>query len=132
VRAARRIRVGGSSGPRCGRRRERRAHLDPAAAAVHRANLFVPHAARRAAEFFARAERHRKKPWRMIAALGPALALEYLAGTLDLDTACRQISRSAGAKIRPVLLDDAAAAIDVDKASDLDLAEKILAGDGGV
>jgi len=97
------------------------------------ANLFAfQHArARRAAEFFARAERHRKKPWRMAAALGPALVIEYLAGTLDLEHACKQISRSAGASIRPVLIDDAAAAIDVDKAADLELAERILAGEGG-
>jgi GTP:adenosylcobinamide-phosphate guanylyltransferase len=97
------------------------------------ANLFAfQHArARNAATFFARAERHRKKPWRMVASLGPTLALEYLAGTLDLESACRQVSRSAGAVIRPVLLDDAAAAIDVDKAADLALAEKILAESSG-
>jgi GTP:adenosylcobinamide-phosphate guanylyltransferase len=97
------------------------------------ANLFAfQHArARRAAQFFARAERHRKKPWRMVAALGPTLAVEYLAGTLTLDSGCRQISKSAGAAIRPVLLEEAAAAIDVDKAADLELAEKILAGGGG-
>jgi GTP:adenosylcobinamide-phosphate guanylyltransferase len=95
------------------------------------ANLFAFQHARacRAAAFFARAERHRKKPWRMVAALGPTLALEYLAGTLDLESACAQVSRSAGAKIRPVLLEDAAAAIDIDKAADLALAEKILAGE---
>jgi CTP:molybdopterin cytidylyltransferase MocA len=98
------------------------------------ANLFTLQSvrARNAAEFFARAERHRKKPWRMAAALGPTLAIEYLAGTLDLEGACKQISRACKAKIRPVRLDDAAAAIDVDKAADLALAEKILAGDGGV
>src|SRR5262249_13125057 len=98
------------------------------------ANLFALQnaRARSAANFFARAERHRKKPWRMAAALGPTLAIEYLAGTLDLEGACRQISRSAKAKIRPVLLEEPAAAIDVDKAADLDLAEKILAGDGGI
>ena len=95
------------------------------------ANLFAfQHArAKNAAAFFARAERHRKKPWRMVAALGPTLAIEYLAGTLDLESACKQVSRSAGATIRPVLLDDAVAAIDVDKAADLALAEKILAGE---
>ena len=98
------------------------------------ANLFAfqhPRA-REAAAFFARAERHRKKPWRMIASIGPTLAIEYLAGTLDLESACRQVSRSAGAVIRPVLLEDAAAAIDVDKAADLALAEKILAGESSV
>jgi GTP:adenosylcobinamide-phosphate guanylyltransferase len=96
------------------------------------ANLFAfQHArAKSAASFFARAERHRKKPWRMVAALGPTLAIEYLAGSLDLEGAFKQISRSAGAKIRPVLLEEAAAAIDVDKAADLELAEKILAGGG--
>ena len=96
------------------------------------ANLFAfqhPRA-RGAATFFARAERHRKRPWRMVAALGPTLAIEYLAGRLDLDSACTQISRSAGAKIRPVLLEEAAAAIDVDKAADLALAEKIIAAGG--
>ncbi len=95
------------------------------------ANLFAfQHAlAKNAVAFFARAERHRKKPWRMVAALGPTLAIEYLAGALDLESACKQISRSAGATIRPVLLDDAAAAIDIDKAADLALAEKILAGE---
>jgi GTP:adenosylcobinamide-phosphate guanylyltransferase len=98
------------------------------------ANLFALQSARakNAAAFFARAERHRKKPWRMAAALGPTLAIEYLAGTLDLDSACAQISRAAKARIRPVLLEEAAAAIDVDKASDLELAEKILAGDNGI
>jgi len=95
------------------------------------ANLFAfQHArARNAATFFARAERHRKKPWRMIAALGPTLAIEYLAGTLDLEAAFKQVSRAAGAVIRPVLLVEAVAAIDVDKAADLALAEKILAGE---
>jgi len=97
------------------------------------ANLFaLQHArARSVAEFFARAERHRKKPWRMVAALGPTLAIEYLAGTLDLEGGFKQLSRSVGAKIRPVLIEEAAAAIDVDKAADLALAEKILAGEGG-
>jgi 2-phospho-L-lactate guanylyltransferase (CobY/MobA/RfbA family) len=96
------------------------------------ANLFALQNARAksAAAFFARAERHRKKPWRMIAAIGPTLAIEYLAGTLDLESACKQVSRSAGAEIRTVLLEEAAAAIDVDKAADLALAEKILAGEG--
>ena len=98
------------------------------------ANLFAfQHArARHAAEFFARAERHRKKPWRMVAALGPTLAIEYLTGTLDLEAGCRQISKSVGATIRPVVLEEAVAAIDIDKAADLALAEKILAGESSV
>jgi GTP:adenosylcobinamide-phosphate guanylyltransferase len=96
------------------------------------ANLFAFQGARgrRAADFFARAERHRKRPWRMLAAIGPTLGVEYLAGRLDLDTASRHISRSTGATVRPVRLDDAVAALDVDKPADLALAERILAGEG--
>jgi hypothetical protein len=53
--------------------------------------------------------------------------VEFLAGRLDLDDACERISRGAGAAIRAVRLEEAAAAIDVDKPADLALAEKILA-----
>jgi len=93
------------------------------------ANLFafLDPRGRRVAEFFARAERHRKKPWRMVAALGPSIGLEYLAGTLDLDGAARHLSRSTKASVRPVALTDGALAIDVDKAADLVIAEHYLA-----
>ncbi len=95
------------------------------------ANLFAFHGARgrRAADFFAHAERHRKKPWRMLAAIGPRLGVEYLAGRLDLDAAARHISKTTGATVRPVRLDDAVAALDIDKPADLAMAERILAGD---
>jgi GTP:adenosylcobinamide-phosphate guanylyltransferase len=96
------------------------------------ANLFAfqtPRAAR-AAEFFARAERHRKRPWRMLAALGPGLGLGYLAGTLDLDAVFAHVSRRVDATLRPVCIDDPRAAIDIDKPADLALAEEILAKPG--
>jgi GTP:adenosylcobinamide-phosphate guanylyltransferase len=96
------------------------------------ANLFAFQNQRghRAAEFFARAERHRKRPWRMLAAIGPTLGVEYLAGRLDLDTAARHISRSTGARVRPLCLEEAVAALDVDKPEDLALAERLLAEAG--
>jgi 2-phospho-L-lactate guanylyltransferase (CobY/MobA/RfbA family) len=108
-----------------------RTWLDLRCGAYTGANLFAFHGARgrSAAEFFARAERHRKKPWRMLAAIGPKLGIEYLAGRLDLDAASRHISRSTGATVRPVRLDDAVAALDIDKPADLAMAERILAGD---
>jgi GTP:adenosylcobinamide-phosphate guanylyltransferase len=94
------------------------------------ANLFafLHPRGRRAAEFFARAERYRKRPWRMVTALGPSLGIEYLAGTLDLESACRHLSRSTKSSVRAVKLTDGALAIDVDKAADLVLAEQYLAG----
>lgn len=97
------------------------------------ANLFAlrREAALRAVAFFARAERHRKTPWRLVGALGAGLLLGYATGTLGLDTAFARLSRRAGASLRPVVLDDAEAAIDVDRERDVALAEAILAARGG-
>jgi hypothetical protein len=92
--------------------RERRAHVDPAALRLVHGRQPVrtsrTRARRTPRQFFARAERHRKKPWRMVAALGPTLAIEYLAGTLDLESACSRSRSSAGADDPPVLLEEAA------------------------
>ena len=62
----------------------------------------------RAVAFFARAERHRKTPWRLVGALGPALLMGYATGTLGLDAAFTRLSRRTGASLRAVVLDDAA------------------------
>lgn len=96
------------------------------------ANLFALRraAALRAVAFFARAEQHRKTPWRLVGALGPGLLLGYAAGTLDLASAFARLSRRAGTSLRAVVLDDAEAAIDVDRERDLALAEAILAARG--
>jgi 2-phospho-L-lactate guanylyltransferase (CobY/MobA/RfbA family) len=92
------------------------------------ANLFAFRSAgaQRAAGFFARAESQRKKPWKLLAALAPGLGAAYLTGRLDLERAFAEVSRRAGARLAPVRLDDAEAAIDVDKPSDLATAEAIL------
>jgi hypothetical protein len=71
-------------------------------------------------------ERHRKRPWRLIAAIGPLTLLRFLLGLLDLRDAERLLSRRTGAAIRIVEMPFAEAAIDVDKPADLVLAEKIL------
>ena len=108
--------------------REQRTWVRLRGGAYTGANLFAFRTAnaRRAAEFFARAERQRKKPWKLLAAFAPGLGLAYLTGRLDLDRAFAEASRRAGARLAPVAIDDAEAAIDVDKASDLELAEAIL------
>ncbi len=73
-----------------------------------------------------RAERHRKRPWRLVSAVGPGALLQFLLRRLDLDAAFAHLSRAAGAVVRPVALPFAEAAIDVDGASDLELATQIL------
>jgi CTP:molybdopterin cytidylyltransferase MocA len=82
--------------------------------------------AEKAAVFWAEMERHRKRPWRLIAAIGPLTLLRFLLGILDLRDAERLLSRRTGAAIRIVEMPFAEAAIDVDKPADLVLAEKIL------
>jgi len=93
------------------------------------ANLFCfrTDRARRAATFWVRAERHRKRPWRLVSAFGPGSLLLFLLRRLDLDAAFERVSRAMGALVRPVQLPFPEAAIDVDRASDLTLAERILA-----
>lgn len=92
------------------------------------ANLFAFRTprAQRALDLFARAERHRKRPWRLVGAIGPGLLAAYLAGRLDLDTALARASQRIGAEIRAVAMPVAEAAIDVDRESDLALASSIL------
>jgi len=93
------------------------------------ANLFVFRSAagRRAAEFWMRAERHRKQPWRLAFAIGPGALLRFALGRLDLAGAFAYLSRSVGCRVAPLALPFAEAAIDVDRPSDLALAEKVLA-----
>ncbi len=93
------------------------------------ANLFVfrTPAARRAAEFWMRAERHRKRPWRLVSAIGPAALLRFALRRLDLSGALAYLSRTVGCRVEALVLPFAEAAIDVDRPSDLELAEQILA-----
>ena len=80
-----------------------------------------------AAEFYARAEQFRKRPWRLVAAIGPGLLVRYALGRLDLDTALAGVSDRIGARVGAVSMPIAEAAIDVDREGDLHLADAILA-----
>jgi GTP:adenosylcobinamide-phosphate guanylyltransferase len=68
----------------------------------------------------------RKKPWRLVAAFGPVAILRFALGWIDLQSAFAIVSRRLGVNAKPVLMPFAEAAIDVDKPSDLELAEQIL------
>lgn len=106
----------------------RRTYLRLRGGAWSGANLFAFRTprARKAAEFYVRAERLRKQPWRVLGALGPGLLIGYALGLLDLDAGLDRISRAIGARIGAVRMPQAEAAIDVDREGDLVLAERIL------
>jgi CTP:molybdopterin cytidylyltransferase MocA len=91
-------------------------------------NLFAFRTSRseRAASFWAEMERHRKRPWRLVAAIGPLTLLRFALGLVDLGGAGRLLSRRVGVTARLVEMPFAEAAIDVDKPADLVLAESIL------
>lgn len=99
-------------------------------------NLFAfrTPASARAAAYWARMEQHRKRPLRLIAAIGPLTLLRFLLGRLDIGGVERLLSRRSGARLRIVEMPFAEAAIDVDKPADLDLVERIFrtrTGGGG-
>ncbi len=97
------------------------------------ANLFYLRsaAALSAIDFWRRVERERKKPWRIAKAFGPGLLAAYLLRLLTLKGALRRISRQLGCPAAPVVLEEAEAAVDVDKPADLELVEAILSRSGG-
>ena len=93
------------------------------------ANLFAlaTPAAHAALDFWAKAERDRKKALKMLTFFGPMIFLRAVTRTISLDTAAEKVGRALGLAIRPVRLPFAEAAIDVDKPSDLALVERIVA-----
>jgi GTP:adenosylcobinamide-phosphate guanylyltransferase len=91
-------------------------------------NLFLARtpAVAKVATFWSDMERHRKRPWRLVAAIGPLTFLRFLLGLLDLEAATRRLSAIVGARVCAVEMPFAEAAIDVDKPADLALAEEII------
>lgn len=77
--------------------------------------------------FWKEAEQDRKRPWRIAWRFGPFTALRLLLGKPDANTAFRMISRRLGARVHPVIMPFAEAAIDVDSEADLSLVRAILA-----
>ena len=72
-------------------------------------------------------EQDRKKGWKLLWQLGPALFLGAMLRLMTLDGVMTRIGRRLGVSIRPVVMADPLAAVDVDKQADLDLVEKLLA-----
>ena len=73
-------------------------------------------------------ERDRKKGWRVLAALGPALLMGAFLRLRTLQQSLNSIGRKLGMSIRAVEMSNPLAAIDVDKREDQQLVESIIAG----
>lgn len=95
-------------------------------------NLFLATTsrARRVVDFWQRMERYRKRPLRLVAAVGVAPLLQFMIGRLSIEQALHHLSTHIDAEIGMVEMPFAEAAIDVDKPTDLDLAEAILKARG--
>jgi hypothetical protein len=93
------------------------------------ANLFVLRSAkvRPAILLWRTIEQDRKKAGKMLWSLGPRLFLKILLRRLTIDEVLHKISVRLGVSIRAVRLSQATAAIDVDKQSDHEQVEAILA-----
>lgn len=70
-------------------------------------------------------EAARKRPLTLLRRLGFTYALRYRLGWLRLDAALGRLGRMSATRIRPVILGDGRAAIDVDKPADLILVRQI-------
>ena len=94
------------------------------------ANLFAlgsPEAAR-AIELWRSVEQDRKKGWRVLLALGPALLLGAALRLRTIDQSVAAMGRRLGMTARVVVLGNPLACVDVDKPVDHALVEAILAG----
>lgn len=94
------------------------------------ANLFAlgtPEAAK-AISLWRSVEQDRKKGWRMIAALGPAVLAGAVLRIRTLDQTLASVGKRLGLTVRKVEMADPLAAVDVDKASDHQLVTAILKG----
>lgn len=76
--------------------------------------------------FWQGAEQDRKKPWRIAWRFGPLTALRILMARSGPEAVFAMLSRRLGARVSPVILPFAEAAIDVDKPADLALVRDIL------
>ena len=91
-------------------------------------NLFLLRgpSARAAVTEWTQVEADRKRPWRIVARLGPGLLLRYLSGQLTLADALHRFGGRVGCRIALVPAADGLAAVDVDKPADLADVQRLL------
>lgn len=107
----------------------KRTYLRFADVAVSGCNLFYVANAEglKAVAFWQSVQHLRKNPFKLARKVGVGIGLRYAARRLTLKGAFDYAAKRIGISAAPVLLPFAEAAIDVDKPSDLDLVETILA-----
>lgn len=108
----------------------RRTYLRFADGAWSGCNLFLLATPRAAAAvaLWREVEADRKRPWRIVRRLGPALLGRYLLGRLTLAAALDRIGALAGVRARFVAGADGLAAVDVDRPADLDTVRRLIGG----
>ncbi len=94
------------------------------------ANLFVLSSpkVRPAIELWRSVEQDRKKGWRLVSTLGPLLLAGTALRLLSIDNVLSIAGRKLKLTIRPVVLSNPLAGVDIDKPSDHELVQDILAG----
>jgi len=85
---------------------------------------FMTPAASAVARLWRSFEKDRKKPWKIVAGLGPGLLLRYVTGRLTLADGLAELGRRAGCRIAPVVLPFPEAAVDVDSVADWELVNR--------
>ena len=95
------------------------------------ANLFLlkSPAVRPAVELWRSVEQDRKKAWRVLSLLGPAVSLGVLLRAISLDGAMGRLSDRLGLSLSAIRLSNALAGVDVDKPADHALVEAVLKGE---
>ena len=78
--------------------------------------------------FWGQMQALRKQPWRIAARLGWPVLAAYALRSLPIDKAFAAVSEAAGCTVGWTGLDDPLAAVDVDSAADLAVAEEVLQG----
>ncbi len=106
-----------------------RTYLRFADYAVSGCNLFYIANAKglEAVRFWKTAQDFRKEPLKLARTVGVGIGLRYASGRLTLSDAFTAVGNKLKLNASPVLLSQAEAAIDVDKPSDLELVERIVA-----
>lgn len=92
-------------------------------------NLFalMPGTGAKAAAAWQKVEKRRKKPWQFILHFGVLTLIRALVGRLDLTQAMAAVSRTIGLRAKAIVLNDAVAAMDVDRVEHIAMAEDVLA-----
>ena len=81
---------------------------------------------KKALRLWARMESNRKRPWRIAAQLGWGTMFRYLSRRLSSNDVCQILSNASDCEVMFCPIENARAAVDVDSAEDLQLAERIL------